>query len=317
MQQRPCNECEENANREKSETREVKIKAFETTDPLPELDKPHVIAMMRPWVDVGSVGTVVLSRLERYLHAKELAKLSQPGQFFDFTRYRPILRYVKGERSVTIPNTFVNYSQAEGMPDFLFIHLLEPHSFGEEYIDSILELFKSVGVSRYLLVGGMYDVVPHTRPLQISGSLRMESIDEAVAQRFNVKRSTYEGPTSILYMISRKVQEMGLETGNLTVHLPQYVQLEEDLSGAAAILGVLSEIYGLPDEIQAKEKAEKQYRELGGTVARNPDLKALVQRLESMYDAKVSQQKKAEETPPLSKEVEQFLLDINERFDKN
>ena len=134
----------------------MRVKAFETTEPLPELREPHAIAMMRPWVDVGSVGTTVLGRLEKYLNASELAKLAEPGRFFDFTRYRPMLRYVNGEREVTIPNTFINYSRAEGLPDLLFVHLLEPHSLGEEYIDSVLELFKELGVTRYLLVGGMY-----------------------------------------------------------------------------------------------------------------------------------------------------------------
>ena len=295
----------------------MKVKAFETTDPIPELNQPHAIAMMRPWVDVGSVGTTVLSRLERYLKASELAKLSEPGRFFDFTRYRPMLRYANGERQVTIPNTFINYSQAEGLPDLLFVHLLEPHSLGEEYIESVLELFKEVGVTRYLLVGGMYDVVPHTRPLRISGSLRMKDIDATLADRFKVKKSTYEGPTSILYMISRKAQEIGLETGNLTVHLPQYVQLEEDLSGAAAVLNVLSELYGLPEELQAREKAARQYVELGKTVARNPELGALVQRLESMYDARAEEELEPEDSPPLSPQVERFLLDIDERFSNN
>jgi hypothetical protein len=36
---------------------------------------------------------------------KELAKLAKPGNFFDFTRYRPILYYEEGIRQVKIPNT--------------------------------------------------------------------------------------------------------------------------------------------------------------------------------------------------------------------
>ena len=296
----------------------MRVGAFEIAEPLPELHEPHAIAMMRPWVDVGGVGTTVLRRLERYLKAAELAKLHEPGRFFDFTRYRPMLRYADGERQVTIPNTFINYSQREGMPDMLFVHLLEPHSLGEEYIESVLALFNEVGVKRYLLVGGMYDVVPHTRPLKISGSLRMEDLDPGLAERFRVKKSTYEGPTSILYMISRRAQELGLETGNLTVHLPQYVQLEEDLSGASAVLAVLSELYGLPQELQGRQKAARQYEELGKTVARNPELGALVTRLESMYDSTQEEEEaEPEDEPPLSPQVERFLLDIDERFSSN
>jgi len=298
----------------------MKIGAFEIAGSLPELDRPHAIAMMRPWVDVGNIGTVVLTRLERHFQAKELAKLAQPGHFFDFTRYRPILRYVDGERRVTIPNTFINYSQQEGMRDLLFVHLLEPHSSGEEYIKSVLKLFKTLGVTRYLLVGGMYDVVPHTRPLLISGSLRMEDGEE-IAEKFHMKSSTYEGPTSILYMVSQEARQMGMETGNLTVHLPQYVQLEEDLSGAAAALEVLGAIYPLPAELEGKEEGERQYRELSATVARNPELRALVQRLEALYDSRSPKKEEAEEEeeegPPLSREVERFLLDMDKRLGEN
>ena len=34
-----------------------------------------------------------------------------------------------------------------------------------------------------------------------------------------------------------------------TVHLPQYVQLEEDYAGAARLLEVLSSIYDLPPDL--------------------------------------------------------------------
>ncbi|MFQ5874645.1 MAG: PAC2 family protein, partial [Dehalococcoidia bacterium] len=103
----------------------MKIGAFEVCEPLPELDQPHAIAMLRPWVDVGSVGTVALSRLERHFAAQELGRLAQPGHFYDFTRYRPVLRYVEGVRHVTVPNTLINYAQREGERDFLFVRLLE------------------------------------------------------------------------------------------------------------------------------------------------------------------------------------------------
>ena len=85
----------------------MKIGAFELTEPLPELKEPHVFAMVRPWVDVGSVGTLTLARLENHLGAKELGQLTRPGEYFDFTRYRPTMNLVKGEREVTVPNSTI------------------------------------------------------------------------------------------------------------------------------------------------------------------------------------------------------------------
>ena len=143
----------------------MRIGAFEIDEPLPELREPHALVTLRPWVDVGRVGRQTLIRLERHLDAREIGKLARPGNFYDLTRYRPRIMNVGAERRVTIPNTTVLYAKREQPPDLLFLHILEPHAFGEDYCDSVLELLKHFQVRRYTQVGGVSDAVPHTRPL--------------------------------------------------------------------------------------------------------------------------------------------------------
>ena len=128
----------------------MKIGAFEIVEPVPALREPHAIVMIRPWVDVGSVGTLTLRQIERHFDAQPIGKLARPGTFFDFTRYRPTVRIVDGQREMTYPNTFVNYAQPDGGPDLLFIHLLEPHAMAEDYVDSLVDLFKHFEVQRLL-----------------------------------------------------------------------------------------------------------------------------------------------------------------------
>ena len=41
----------------------MRIGEFEIDEPIPDLKDPHAIAVLRPWIDVGSVGTLALSRL--------------------------------------------------------------------------------------------------------------------------------------------------------------------------------------------------------------------------------------------------------------
>ena len=82
----------------------MRIGAFELIEPIPELNEPYVLAVLSPWIDVNNVGTLTLSGLETQFKAKELARLARPGNFFDFTRYRPILYYEEGIRRVKIPN---------------------------------------------------------------------------------------------------------------------------------------------------------------------------------------------------------------------
>ncbi len=38
----------------------MKIGAFEVQEPLPKLREPHVLAILRPWIDVNNVGTMTL-----------------------------------------------------------------------------------------------------------------------------------------------------------------------------------------------------------------------------------------------------------------
>jgi len=149
---------------------DMKIGSFELPEPLPELDSPHAIVMIRPWVDVGSVGTLTLRQMERHFGARELCRLERPGTFFDFTRYRPSVKFVNGQREMTYPNTIVNFAQPDGGPDLLFLHVLEPHGMSEDYVDSIVGLLEHFKASVYCRIGAMYDSVPHTRPIIITGN---------------------------------------------------------------------------------------------------------------------------------------------------
>ena len=102
----------------------MSVEAFKIIDPEPKLKNTCAIAMLRPWIDVGRVGTLVLKRLERHLGAKELGRLTRPGTFFDFTRYRPRTRLVDGCPVFTKPNSVINYAQdEENGRDYLFLHL--------------------------------------------------------------------------------------------------------------------------------------------------------------------------------------------------
>jgi len=60
----------------------MRISEFELTEPVPEMKNTIAVSMLRPWIDVGRVGTLSLRALQRYLGAKEIGRLSRPGKFF-------------------------------------------------------------------------------------------------------------------------------------------------------------------------------------------------------------------------------------------
>jgi hypothetical protein len=82
----------------------MRLNSFDLGEPVPELNQPHALAIIRPWTDVSGVGSLVLSCLETYLDAKELGELARPGDFFDFTRYRPTLIRQENNSEVVVPD---------------------------------------------------------------------------------------------------------------------------------------------------------------------------------------------------------------------
>lgn len=290
----------------------MRIGAFELDVPLPELREPHTFCMLHPWVNVGRVGSLVLSQFETYLKAKGLGRLAKAGNFFDFTRYRPTIYLEEGQRQLIIPNTFITYAKPRTGNDFLFLHLLEPHMLGEVYVDSVLMLLERFGTKRYCLLGSMYDMVPHTKPLIVTGGGVGKSAEQDL-RKIGVQPSDYEGPTTIVYLISQRATEMGIETMNLIVHLPQYAQLDEDYAGEIRLMEMLHLLYDIPVAEADIHKAEQQRKQIDTAAAKNPYLKDIIAQLEAYYDIR-STGGKEEEMPRLSPEVEGFLREMDKRF---
>ena len=285
---------------------------FSLEEPLPELKEPHVLAVLRPWIDVGNVGTLSLDRIERHLRAKELGRLVKPGRFYDFTRYRPRSYIDQGKRGYSIPSTIFRYAVREQGPDLVFAHLLEPHSYGEDYTDSVVEVLKLLGVKRYSLIGAMYDMVPHTRPLLVSGASDQPEAEEE-HRLVGAKASDYEGPTSITYLISQQAEAMGAQTRAFIVHLPQYFQVDEDFTGTSRLMEVLCSLYSLPDRLKEQERGRQQYQELQKIVTDASEVSSLLERLEERYDRE--QRQEGESASPLSPTIEEFLKELDQGFD--
>ncbi|MBI4499386.1 MAG: PAC2 family protein [Chloroflexi bacterium] len=280
----------------------MNIGAFEIDGPVPALRDLHVITILRPWLDAGSVGTLALGALEEHFRARPLGQLTLPGRFFDFTRYRPLVHYVEDERVMTVPNVRLSYVQRPEPPDLVFLHLLEPHANAEAYIDTLLELVKALKVRRVCRLGGMWDAIPHTRTLPVTRTTG--------GQRPRTARR-YEGPTSIMNLFFEALEKEGIETVAFMVRLPYYIQLEEDYAGVARLMEAFGELYPLPPDLVDPARLQQQQREVEAELARNPAAATLIRQLEAEYDAQQAATSDAP-PPPLPPAVERFLRELDE-----
>jgi predicted ATP-grasp superfamily ATP-dependent carboligase len=292
----------------------MRLHAFDLNEPVPELNQPHAFGIIQPWTDISKVGSLVLSCLESSLGAKDLGKLARPGDFFDFTRYRPTLIRKENHSEINVPNTVITYGTQSGSHDFLFLRLLEPHMQAEEYIDSVVELLNTFGVKRYYLIGAMYDMVPYTRPVLVTGSASNPELQKRLALG-NIRHSDYQGPTTILSIIRDRVTKLGIETCNMIAHLPGYFMMEDDYRGAKRLMEVISSLYGfaMPQEdLEKANQQEEQVRLMAEQIMeQEPRLRQILKQLEDSYDSRFEKDKPETQ---LSPEVEKFLQDLERRF---
>jgi hypothetical protein len=287
----------------------MRIGAFELDEPIPELKDPYVLAVLWPWIDVNNVATSTLNELEIELGARELGRLAKPGNFFDFTRYRPTMYYERNVRRIKVPNTYLKYAKREGENDLLFLRLLEPHSMSEIYVDSVLRLFETLKVKRYCLIGSMYDAVPHTKPLIANGGAIGKEAEQDL-NRTEAHRSSYQGPTSIMTLITQKVPEIGIESIWFIISLPQYVSLEEDYMGKARLMEILNLLYNTPIREEVVKRAIEQRALIDQKVERTAELKSLIPQLETLYELRVKETG-GEKVTKLSTELEELLWKIS------
>lgn len=283
----------------------MRVGAFELPEPVPELRDPYALAILKPWIDVNNVGTSLLNELEAQFGARELARLARPGHFFDFSRYRPTVHLERGIRELSVPNLTVNYAKREGGNDLLFLHLLEPHALAEAYVDSILRLLREFRVKKYILLGSMYDAVPHTRPLILNGWATGEEATRDL-KKSGAFPSTYQGPTTITILIAQNARQFHVESLSFIVSLPQYAVLEEDHLGKLRLMEVLNLLFDIPIDGKNFERALEQRTAITQRVERSPEVKSLLPELENLYDLRV-RTAELEGIPKLTSEMEEIF----------
>jgi hypothetical protein len=154
----------------------------------------------------------------------------------------------------------------------------------------------------------MYDVVPHTRPLLVSGYGMGEGALQDV-KKAGALPITYHGPSTIANLITKEAAESGIDALALMVSLPQYVVLEEDYLGKVRLMELLNMLYNVPIDKEDFEKAVEQRNLVSERVENSPEIKSLLPQLENVYDMRIKAME-AEGMPQLTSEMEDIFWKI-------
>jgi hypothetical protein len=212
-------------------------------DGLPVLRSPVAIAAFEGWNDAADASTAVVEHLEEIWRASVVASLD-PEEFYDFQVNRPTITLTDGEvRKIEWPTTrFSVASPPDAERDIVLVRGIEPSMRWRTFCEELLEVCHSLDVTRVVLLGALLADVPFTRPLPISGS----ASDRAVAERYGLALSRYEGPVGIVSVLQDAAHRAELSAMSFWVHVPHYANNPPCPKATLALLHRLEEVLDLP-----------------------------------------------------------------------
>jgi predicted ATP-grasp superfamily ATP-dependent carboligase len=282
---------------------------------MPTLHKPHLIAAFAGWPDAGEIATGALRYTVSKYRCSRLGAISN-DPFFDFSNLRPMTLVEEGElKSLHFPANDLYYRVDETADnDFIFLIGTEPHLRWELYTNLVMELVDKFRVERVVILGSMFDSVPHTRDARVSGVANTIALRRSL--RINgVNAIDYQGPASYQNMIQSACDERGLDTIAFWAHTPVYVRAPSNPKACWALLNQLKQVSPLNIDLTDLHAAGDYLTDtLNRLMGENMAIRAYVKQLEELYDGVGQNQTVDEEsTDQIIHDVEEFLRQEHHR----
>jgi proteasome assembly chaperone (PAC2) family protein len=273
-----------------------------------ELDRPVMIAAFRGWNDAGDAASFAAEHLARVWSAKRLARID-PEEFFDFQSVRPTVHLVEGiTRLISWPTNEFWAARLPGAPhDVVLLVGTEPNLRWRAFSDLVVGVARHLGVSLVVTFGALLADVPHSRPVQITGT----AIDPDLVQRLGLHRSRYEGPTGIVGVLHDALSRAGIDSASLWAAVPHYLAVTPNPKAAMALVEAVTGLIGVGADVGELARATLDYEEqVSQIVSTDDDVQAYVRLLEERIDERTLEEIAEEDLPSgdsLAQELERFL----------
>ncbi len=277
----------------------------------PELKSPRMVVAFGGWPDAAAVATKTVSSLVEQLGATRFAEI--PGDdFYSPAVLRPTTSIKNGRvESLTYPTNQLHYWRNPGdSGDLIFMAGIEPHLHWNRYLAALMTVASDLGVTVLYSLGGLYDNVPHTRPVRISAVVEDEGIRGRLAG-LGVIFTEYEGPSSLHTALLVECRNRGIPTASLWGHSPSYAQLSWNPRVSAALAAILARLLEIEVDLEPLRVSAGYLDEALDKLARqNPQVRALISRFEESYGAAPEP---SQSLPPISESIVSEIEEILRR----
>ena len=267
----------------------------------PELHQPVVIAAFEGWNDAGDSASAAARYLVDRWDLDDVADID-PEEFYDFTSTRPEVRLDEdGRREIEWPGTEIYAGTIPGAGDVVVVVGEEPQLRWRTYASELADLAESLGARLGLTLGALLAEVPHTRPTPVVGTA--DSLD--VVPGFELRPSTYEGPTGIVGVLHDAWRRSGLPSASLWATVPSYVPGAPSPKATLALVERVTAMLHTAVVTTDLEIASASYeRQVSELVDADEETATYVSTLEARHDSDPGQIPTAD---TIAEEVERFL----------
>jgi predicted ATP-grasp superfamily ATP-dependent carboligase len=274
-------------------------------DRRPELRKPALICSFQGWNDAAESASSALRYLATQWDAEDFGAID-PEEFYDFQVTRPTVTLTEGlTRKIEWPELSLSSARPEGSDrDVIFLVGAEPNLRWRTFSETVVQAAQELGVELVISLGALLADVPHTRAVQITGIAA--NADQADELGFSQTR--YEGPTGIVGVIHDACARAGIVSASLWAPVPHYVASVPSPKASLALIHQVERLLEVDIDLSALEEAATEYeRRLDEAVANEPEVRALVERLEQQMDESEIQFGDLPSGDSIAREFQRFL----------
>lgn len=250
---------------------------------LPSLRDPIMVLAFQGWNDAAEAASKATEHLLSLWPSQLIAEV-ESEDFYDYQVNRPqVFLDESGERELSWPSTTIHSVLVPHYDrDLIIVTGVEPSMRWRTFVGEILSLGEDLNMSMVISLGSLLADVPHTRPIPVT----LSAASAALAKKFDVEMSRYEGPTGILGAIQDGCNARDIEAISLWAAIPHYVSAPPCPKATLALINHLEDLLDLnipegelPDDSRAWELGATQIME------EDSEITEYVQSLEESKDA--------------------------------
>lgn len=246
----------------------------------PMVRQPRLVAAFTGWNDAGDAASEAVRHLIASWDATLVAEFDAE-EFTDFGTTRPRIQLTPERTRVIVWPTVGLWSASTPGGDVLLMLGPEPSLRWRLFAEQVLGIVERCGVSMVLSLGALLADVAHTRPVQVVGT----AADQSVIDRYDLRRSTYEGPTGIVGVLHDACVGAGVPSASLWAAVPAYASQVPSPKASLALVERACEILGTPAPLLGlSDLADGYESRVSRLVQDDSDLIGYISRLEDMSD---------------------------------